>query len=313
MSRRGRLVGGVLVVATALGLTPSPVLACSICRCGDATFNALGANVYTDGQFHLALDWDRFSKTQGTFEDGQFGIDAEVENRYTATLSYSFAERFLVVGRVPFSHRNLTTTFPDSTDTVVTNGLSDPEFYGLVRLWSSNFAPGLGRRTWVSALFGVKTPWGQNDVQQNGVRVEEHAQPGTGSTDLYGGLSAFYLFDADSALFAAAQYRGTGRNAFGYKYGDVTMANLAYERKLSDVFDAVVGLDFRHAGRDQVDFAGELDPNTGGSILYVTPRVLVSLGRGIVLRMAVQIPAVQKLYGVQDEKVNYNAGLTFLF
>ena len=91
------------------------------------------------------------------------------------------------------------------------------------------------------------------------------------------------------------------------------MANVAYERKISEVFDGVVELNFRHSHRDQVDFFGELDPNTGGSILYVTPRVLVNLGRGLVLRLAVQIPAVQKLYGVQDERVNFNGGLTFLF
>ena len=308
--RRGAIC--VALSLLCLWIVPSRIRACSICRCGDPTFNALGTNVYSAGQFHLALDWERFSKTQAT-EEG--GTDAEVENRYTATLSYSFGERFLVVARVPFSHRRLVETFEGEgePEVVTTDGLSDPEFYALVRLWSSSFGPGLGRRTWMSAVFGVKTPWGRNDIREDGVRVDEHAQSGTGSTDLFGGLSGFYLFDADSALFASAQYRGTGRNDFGYKYGDITMANLAYERKLSEVFDGVVELNFRHARRDQVDFSGEVDPNTGGSILYVTPRVLVNLGKGIVLRLAVQVPVVERLYGVQDEKVNYNAGVTFLF
>jgi hypothetical protein len=298
------------LISLGLALLPSRAGACSICRCGDPTFNALGTNVYSAGQFHLALDWERFSKTQLT-EDG--GTDAEVENRYTATLSYSFGERFLVVARVPFSHRDLTTTLGEEKEEVTTDGLSDPEFYGLVRLWSSSFGPGLGRRTWISAVFGVKTPWGRNDIRQDGVRVDEHAQSGTGSTDLFGGLSGFYLFDADSALFASAQYRGTGRSTFGYKYGDIVLANLAYERKLSEVFDGVVELNFRHAKRDQVSADREVDPNTGGSILYVTPRLLVNVGKGIVLRLAVQVPVVERLFGVQDEKVNYNAGLTFLF
>lgn len=311
--RHKRWIAVVGLIAIGLGLLPRRAAACSICRCGDPTFNALGTNVYSDGQFHIALDWDRFSKTQLTNEDGLIGTEAEVENRYTATLSYSFRERFLLVARVPFSHRNLTETFADEMETVITDGLSDPEFYGLVRLWSSTFGPGLGRRTWISAVFGVKTPWGRNEIQQDAVRVDEHAQPGTGSTDLFGGLSGFYLFDADSALFASAQYRGTGRNDFGYKYGDIAMVNVAYERKLSEVFDGVVELNFRHAERDQVDAAGEEDPNTGGSVLYVTPRVLVNLGKGIVLRFAAQIPAGQWLYGVQDERVNYNAGVTFLF
>jgi hypothetical protein len=298
------------LVALATILAPARASACSICRCGDPTFNALGTSVYSDGQFHLALDWERFSKTQLT-EDG--GTDSETENRYTATLSYSFGERFLLVARVPFSHRDLTTTLGEDVEKVSTDGLGDPEIYGLVRLWSSDFSGGLGRRTWISAVFGVKTPWGRNDIVQDGLRADEHAQSGTGSTDFYGGLSGFYLFDADSALFASAQYRGTGRNDFGYKYGNIAMVNTAYERKLSAVFDGVVELNFRHAGRDQVGFDGALDPNTGGSILYVTPRVLVNVAKGIVVRLSVQVPVLQRLYGVQDEKVNLNAGLTFLF
>jgi hypothetical protein len=43
----------------------------------------------------------------------------------------------------------------------------DPEIYGLVRLWSSNFGPNLGRRAWLSAVAGVKTPWSQNDLREN--------------------------------------------------------------------------------------------------------------------------------------------------
>jgi hypothetical protein len=310
---RSRFLRAAGALAAALLCAAPPLFACSICRCGDPTFNALGTSVYSAGAFHLALDWERFEKSQRTEEEGRIGTDAEIENRYTATLSYSIGERFLLVARVPFSHRDLTTTFADEREEVTTNGLSDPEFYGLVRLWSSNFGPGLGRRTWISAVLGVKTPWGRNDIRQNGDRVDEHAQSGTGSTDVFGGLSGFYLFDADSALFASVQYRGTGRNDFGYKYGNITIANVAYERKLSELFDAVVEMNFRHSKRDEVDFTNELDPNTGGTVLYVTPRLLINVGKGIVLRLAAQIPAVENLYGVQNEKTNYNAGITFLF
>jgi hypothetical protein len=284
-----------------------------MCRCGDPTFNALGSNIYSSGQFHLALDWDRFDKSQGVEEGGLPGTEHQIENRATLTLSYSIAERLVVVARVPYSFRDLTTTTAAGSDEVTTHGLSDPEVYALFRLWSSQFGPGLGRRTWVSAVFGVKTPWGENNLQQNGQRVDEHAQPGTGSTDLFGGLSGVYLFDARSSLFASFQYRGTGRNGFGYKYGNLTMANLAYERKLAERLDAVLELNFRHAGLDQVNPSGEIDPNTGGDLLYVTPRLVVDLGPHVVLRLAAQIPAWKHLYGVQEEKTNFNAGLTFLF
>jgi hypothetical protein len=302
--------------ALALGLffaAANPVAACSMCRCGDPTFSALGSNIYSSGEFHLAVDWDRFNKTQFTEEGGIPGTDHEIENRVTLALSYSIAERLVLVARVPYSFRNLTTTTDEGSDEVTTRGFSDPEFYGLFRLWSSDFGPGLGRRTWISAVAGVKTSWGENNLQQNGERVDEHAQPGTGSTDVFGGLSAIYLFDAQSSVFASAQYRGTGRNSFGYKYGDIFTANLAYEHKLSDRVDAVLEANFRHSGRDEVDATGEEDPNTGGSILYISPRLIVSLGGGVVLRLGAQIPTWKDLYGIQSEKVNYNAGLTFLF
>jgi hypothetical protein len=207
----------------------------------------------------------------------------------------------------------LTTTFEDSADQVTTTGMSDPEFYALVRLWSSRFGDGIGKRSTVSAIVGVKTPWGQNNVQQNGERVDEHAQPGTGSTDLFGGLSGYYLFDERSTLFGSVQYRGTGRNGFGYKYGNIVNASIAYERKLLDPLDAVLEFDFRHSGRDQVAFDGEQDPNTGGTVLYIAPRLLYAITQHLVVRAAVQIPIVENLYGVQDEKVNVNGGLTFLF
>ena len=314
-SLRRRLLRAAAVVAVFAATIPSPrALACSICRCGDPTFNSLGSDVYSEAQFRIAFDFDRFNKSQLTVEDGRVGNDAEIEYRYTATVSYGFGDRFLLVARVPLSHRDLTTTFLDGeSEEVSTTGLSDPEFYGLVRLWSSRFGEGLGKRSTVSAIFGVKTPWGQNDVERDGERVDEHAQPGTGSTDLFGGLSGYYLLDERSTIFGSVQYRGTGRNDFGYKYGDITMATLAYERKLTEPLDAVLEFDFRHAKRDQVDFSGEVDPNTGGTILYITPRLLFAIGPHVALRAAVQIPIVENLYGVQDEKVNVNGGVTLLF
>ena len=319
---RYRFAAGVGLLSLVLALPAPSARACSICRCGDPTFNALGSNVYATGAFHIALDWDRLSKEQGLFHpdeehgarllprhEGHGETETLVENRVTATLSYSFAERLNVVARIPYSFKTLT----EGEEITDTHGFADPELYALVRLWSSSFGPGLGRRTWLSALAGVKTAWGRNEIVQDGERVDEHAQPGTGSTDLFGGLAFLHLFDEKSALFASAQYRGTGTNDFGYKYGDITLANVAYERKLTEWLDAVLELNYRYAGRDQVDTHGTEDPNTGGSILYLTPRAVFDLGKGLVARVGVQIPTWRNLNGEQTERAVVNAGLTYLF
>jgi hypothetical protein len=307
-----------------------PALPCSICRCGDATFNALGPNVFAEGKFRLALDWDRFDKDSGipAGEEGLRGLrhrfdtappsvgrDSEVENRFTAAFSYVFGERVVAVVRVPWSHKQLTSTdFASGTaDSTTTSDLSDPEIYALVRLWSAPFKAGLGRRAWVSLIGGVKTPWGKNDLSVGGARLDEHLQSGTGATDAFGGLSMVAFIDTQSSVFASAQYRRTGTNDFAYKYGNITLLNAAYEHKLGSAVDALVELNYRHAQQDRVNDALDVDPNTGGDIVYVTPRFVIDLGRGVAARASIQIPLIKALYGDQTERVVANLGLTYLF
>ena len=62
-----------------------------------------------------------------------------------------------------------------------------------------------------------------------------------------------------------------------------------------------------------MDAAGTLDPDTGGSLLYISPRLLVSLGRGLVLRAGAQIPLWHDLNGFQQERAVVNVGLAYLF
>lgn len=306
-------------------LAASPAAGCSICRCGDPTFNALGTDVYKDGAFRVFLDWERFDKEQGlAAEEEEEALPAKheghshatresvVENRFTTSLSYSFGERVIGVARLPWSSRRLAEEGAGGASET-TRDLADPEIYALVRLWSSKFAPDLGRRAWLSALGGVKTNWGKNDLEQAGERLDEHLQAGTGSTDWFGGLSGLYLLDARSALFASAQVRRTGENDFGYEYGDLALANLGYEHKFSKLADGALELNYRDAARDRIDAAGNLDANTGGAVLYVTPRLIVDLGRGLVGRLAVQVPVYRDLNGEQTEKAVANLGFTYLF
>jgi len=315
LPRPSRLVPPAVVVAVAilapLAFAPPATLACSICRCGDPTFNALGKEGFTALGFRAALDWERFDKDEGNPAEES---ESQVENRFTALVSYGFAERFMLNARVPLSVRDVEASVPgEAAETVHTSGLSDPEVYGQLRLWASRMRAGLGRRASLTLVAGVKTPWGENDVQHDGERADEHAQPGTGSTDAFGSLAFLYLIDGGSALFASTGYRHTGENDFGYRYGSSVTANVAYEHRLGSRLDGIVELNFRHAAKDRTDADGTLDQDTGGSLLYVTPRLLVSLGRGLVLRVGAQVPLVRDLNGFQKERAVANVGITYLF
>ena len=299
---------GATAAAFVLGLIATPANACSICRCGDATFNALGKDVTSEPGWRFAFDIDAFSKTQGPPEEQ----DSVVEDRYTAVGAYTVGSRALLVARVPYAERTLDERVGDEVEHSEASGLGDPEFSAQIRLWSSPLNGDLGRRLSFSATVGVKTSWGENEVQRDGERLDEHVQPGTGSTDPFLGVSGYYLLNTKSSLFASVQRRLPGSNDFGYQYGDISLINFAYERKLTAKLDSVLELNYRRAGRDRIDAGGEYDPNTGGEIVYLTPRVLVNVG-GVVLRFAAQIPVAENLYGVQDEKPVYNVGFTRSF
>ena len=301
-ARRARAVLGFVILALVL---PRDAAACSMCRCSDPVFSALGQGLYTHSGFKVAVDWNRQDQSQGEGED----FEAQVRNSVTATLSYSWQERLTFVAQVPyvFVHQD------SAEGSEVLNGLGDPAFYLYGRLWSSNFDQGLGRRAWLSAIFSVKTPWGQNDRTEDGERIDEHAQPGTGATNLSGGLSFLYLFDAESSIYTSAAYTGTGRNKFGYKYGNNVQVNAVYDRKLTDWLDGLFEVNFLDAKKDQQDAAGLEDPNTGGQTLYLTPRVAVHVTHGLVLRAAAQFPVWKNLNGIQTVDPTYTAGLTYVF
>jgi hypothetical protein len=310
-SVRLRIAPTVALAVVALCAAPEAALACSICRCGDPTFSALGKAGFEARGFRLALDWDRFDKDEGNPAEGS---ESQVENRFTGLVSYGFGERFMLNARVPYSVRNLETSVPgEPTESSHTSGFSDPEIYGQLRLWASPFTGSVGRRAALSLVAGVKTPWGENNASDGGARVDEHAQPGTGSTDVFASLALLYLIDKESALFASAGYRHTGENDYAYRYGSSVTANVAYEHKLGSRLDGVLELNFRHAAEDRVRAGGSLDGDTGGSLLYLTPRLLVHLGGGLVLRASAQIPTIKDLNGYQKERVVANVGLTYLF
>lgn len=300
-----KLLSAAAVFAVAMLVASDRALACSMCRCSDPVFSALGEGLYTYGGFQVAVDWNRLNQSQGAGED----FEQQVRNSITTTISYGWAERLTLVAQVPYMFNHL--TMSEGVETA--DGVGDPAFFLYARLWSSPFTQGLGRRAWISAVVAVKTPWGRNDVSDDGVRLEEHVQPGTGATNLTGGLSGLYLLDEKSSLYGSVGYTGTGRNKYGYKYGDNVQANLVYDRKLTDWLDGVFEVNFLDAKHDQIDAAGVPDPDTGGQSLYLTPRIGVNIVKGLVVRAAAQFPVWEHLNGIQDVKPAYTAGVTYVF
>jgi hypothetical protein len=282
---------------------PRPAGACSMCRCGDPTFALAGTQVFSAEAWHVGLDFGRFAKDQVSAEDPLLR-EEEVEGRATLTVSRNFGGRLTLVGRLPFAHRTITAADEESS----LSGLSDPELQVHYRVYSPR--PGSG----LALSLGLRPGWGENDGQLDGERAEEHLQPGTGAAGVEPGLSFWRTVGASDEgwLFASAAGRFNGRNDAGYHYGDVVLANLGYERKLGGRINAALETNFRYAAKDEPQM-GEQDPNTGGSVLYLSPRAVLRIDPRVSFRVAVQVPVVKDLYGDQDEKVNVLTGFTLTF
>src|SRR5689334_15551758 len=88
-----------LCLVTALSFACPSTFACSIARCGDPTFNALGNDGVPQSGLRLAVDAERLEKSQGALDDGEF--EQLTEERVTLLAAYSVTERFALFARVP--------------------------------------------------------------------------------------------------------------------------------------------------------------------------------------------------------------------
>ncbi|MFN7965587.1 MAG: hypothetical protein U0V87_07865 [Acidobacteriota bacterium] len=306
---------GLFTVASlALSLSGiSPAIACSMCKCGDPTFNALGTQVFVADKLRFTVDWARFEKTAAEQPEsspqsanapriGAQASDAVVNNgeemRVTFGLAYSVKDRLTVMASLPFAKHQLT----GAGEALDSRGLADPEFTGVVRVWRD-----------VSAVVGVKTAWGRDELEAEGERLDQHLQPGTGSTDWTLGGSIVHQTGNVTAVYGSLMHRFTGSNRLGYEYGNSWLANIGVQRRFNRRFSGSLELNGRDAGQDRINDADEIDANSGGRVAYVSPRLLVHLGHDVVARAGLQVPVYERLDGVQDEKVNFHVGLTAVF
>jgi hypothetical protein len=124
----------IIIVASLAALAPgAPAVACSICRCGDPTFNALGSDGVAQTGLRVALDWDQVRKSQGHPAEE---LESLTERRTTLMLAYGLSDRVGVFARVPYSERTLEEKDAAGHETTRASGLADPELSAQVRLWS---------------------------------------------------------------------------------------------------------------------------------------------------------------------------------
>jgi hypothetical protein len=292
----------VLAGIAALSQMATPArqaLACSMCQCGDPSYRLMGDAFFASQPWRFSLDLDRYGKDQAAESDPALR-ETERERRLTLAAAWNPRPGLRLVGRLPLTARAIESGAERQTLT----GLGDPDLFAHLRVAGD-------ARRWLAVMAGVRTAWGQNERRVDGVRADEHLQPGTGAVAGSAGLAAAVDFGGGRHLFASAMGRTSGTNAHGYRYGDAVMATLAAQRDLGAHTAGVLQLDARSAGPDHEH--GAAIENSGGDVLYVAPRVQFAASERLVLKLGVQVPIAQRLRGDQVERTNLLGGVSIAF
>ncbi|MGO9015951.1 MAG: TonB-dependent receptor [Dissulfurispiraceae bacterium] len=314
----------VLGLASIIGLLNSAdVLACASCGCTLSSDWSNQQFAYTPG-LRVDMRWDFIDQNQlrrgtGTISPSaasqvmENGSPAEVEkytrnNYYTLGIDYSKTPDWGVNVQIPFIDRSHSTlgTASDGTYAGPGGGQYDShtESFGDVKIVGryQGFIPGCST---LGLLFGVKLPTGSHtetgistDPTAPGlVPVDRGLQPGTGTTDVIFGAYYTNSITQNLGYFAQVLFQRALYSEDEYTPGEGLNLNLGLRYLGFSGFEPQVQFNFRHVLHDTGAQADML--NTGGTLLYVSPGVSVSVGNNVSIYGFVQVPVYQDVIGIQ--------------
>jgi hypothetical protein len=158
-----------------------------------------------------------------------------------------------------------------------------------------------------------------------GNNLDTHAQLGTGAFAFYGGLlynrvwDGFSLSVSGTAVFRTTAYTSDPVSpVYQYKFGDSYTGGITGQLTLWDPLAVSLAVEGRYAYAD-TELNGAANngsiwntPNTGGTVLDLSPGVSWNVSGDSTLYAKVQIPVYTNLVGVQQIGPTYMVGTQFL-
>jgi hypothetical protein len=278
-----------LLVAAILASAPGGARACSACATGDETLTVNGVERPYKNRVRVGLE-ERY----GSIDAGD-AVSGE---------STQFLRSTLAGGWSPISRLTIAFSLPWVTSWVrprkspleELNGLGDLELSGRVVLFRErSFAP----QHMLMGTLGLKMPTGPRIKDHEGYWVSDDDQPGSGSWDPFAAITYAWFGGGLTSLFLSTSYRQTTANARGYRRGSVLGWSAAVQLQPWSKVAFQAGVDGVWTDRDRLA-NGNAMPDTGGTVLYVAPALLVSPVTDLLIRAVVDAPVVSALHGNQS-------------
>jgi hypothetical protein len=285
---------GLLIAAL---LAPMRLFACSICGCGDP-LDAAGQSMPHPGQIRLGLDWSAL-QAESAEDDDPARFSRVDQQLIDLDLGWSPSADWTLLLKLPYQQKAFHSQGgADDPESGFSGGLGDVE--AGARWFFARRVDVLSKQASFAALgFGSSFNSGATQLEQDGVRLDEHEQPGTGALGPYLGLLLVHEQDGlRLSLHTDEQWRST--NASGYQYGGAFRAGLSAQLDLRPWLSAGWGLEGRYADRDHDWAAGADIANSGGTAIHIVPSLGLRLGETLALTLKAQLPAYIQLFGSQS-------------
>ncbi len=294
----------VVPLAAAALAAAAPARACSLCACGDPLVSA-GDAAPAGRELWAAVETEWL--TASAAMESMPGATEKVDQGTVRVLGvYSPLARVNAVLTVPLVQKRVSVSGAGMDHgTSVQTGLGDLE---LGARWfladASNFSAMRHQSFAVSA--GTSLPTGSDDATEDGARLDQHAQVGTGGWGPYAGV-LYRLEQGAWHGFASLTGRWRSENGYGYRYGASLGWSVSVQRELGDRVAVGLAIDGREAAPDREDGADVA--HTGGLVLAASPEVHVNVGGAWWLTARAQLPFATDLRGIQDVGPTFSAGV----
>lgn len=311
-----------LLALLLLGAVPTQSVACATCGCTVDSDAAMGFSTASGWRANLEytyINQDELRSGTGTASAAQVvGSGAELEgdtiNRYlTLGLSFRPSANWNFNILVPYVSRDHTTYgqppppyTPAETAPQQLSGASIGSI-GDVRLIASY--QGLLPTHNLGVQLGLKLPTGSYGTTvdfrsgpNRGMPLDASLQAGTGSTDLIGGAYYFQPVSQDFDAFATVQFqvaaaRRMDQPGNDFRPGNAATLSFGLRYEASPDWVPQVQVNVSHKSADQGALADRA--GTGGTVVYLSPGVTVSLARAVQMYAVLQLPVYSNLDGYQ--------------
>jgi hypothetical protein len=336
---------GLLALSFLFLLTPGLSQACSVCGCGDPLASSGSAHPMADS---WRLDFETVYLTASALSDspGSNQTESLRQTSLNTTVSYAPTDDISLIVMFPFVQKywsldegpgNIDAgagSAQSIADTGTPFGVSDINVGIRYFFWQeTDFKTKVHQALAISV--GSYLPTGATNIVSGitGNPIDTHAQLGTGALGLYAGLLYNHVWDdftlsvnANVVYHTQALTADTTSPVYEYTFGTSYTGGISGQLKLADPLAVGLAVEGRYTDADSEPnpnnsnsdgsiAAGQTTwntPNTGGTVIDLSPSVYWNVTGTAVLYGKVQIPTIMNFIGQQTLGPTYIFGTQFL-